>query len=718
MPMLIKSSKFKEISKEYQLLAKCFTDADIKLDYKYVNGYDMVFYTNYSALQFKTIGKMYEFNKHRPIVLSSNLLKNNGANTLVFNDTINAHIAGNKYILKEISTDHARQFKTLKFTPSNTPESVRPKIIEQDPIEFTEGDHTYRFLTEYKDWNSPQFSVICRNDDKMYDYLDKGFYFHTIEHTVGFKKTYRHVVANAYDVNVAHIFAMCCAEPKLIDMLQHGCFINVHTAEMTRLKMSKKLNDGKSKSKYSEHISNAIETDYKQNTTLLVVGKLVEGSIDKTTINNISFTKSGAIYEQISIEADNLLDVLYQELNFNGEFDIYTITNIYAAHMEKTLNKSDPEQPQDAPAVADEGEPVEQQPEQDVELEGAERKIVSSVKINNISINTSISKTYQRYINGVRINKDELAKAISRASCYHNEDDYKLFLKSISRMSIKYHDIIANGLPVKIHSTITRDEYATYEPGPLAPALKLCIDSQHKHFKLQVDKDRLVRVHLGKLIKKVEVLNKKTNGKNYYGLVPGGFYKTHGVRNYIWCAEQLVNILIECSTFQRVQKKEDGTEELVSEVLITRGDIVKLLDVVNEQKRQVIERSKEFLATAVKLTDAKIIEFLGKQAYHVKGTLREYAVIIETAKVYDFATKQYRCIVNDRHYAGAGYDDIAARLLALKNDSTMQQHIGTLRGAAQPGAENVHNDYVPERDPSEKLEELVTKVFDDVVENK
>jgi hypothetical protein len=102
----------------------------------------------------------------------------------------------------------------------------------------------------------------------------------------------------------------------------------------------------------------------------------------------------------------------------------------------------------------------------------------------------------------------------------------------------------------------------------------------------------------------------------------------------------------------------------------------------------------------------------------VKGTLREYAVIIETAKVYDFATKQYRCIVNDRHYAGAGYDDIAARLLALKNDSTMQQHIGTLRGAAQPGAENVHNDYVPERDPSEKLEELVTKVFDDVVENK
>ena len=715
--MLIKSDQFKEISKEFQSLAKCFTKGDIKLDYKYANGYDMTFFTYYTGLEFKNVSKMCAFNKFRPIPLSANLLKLGSANSLELNYIFGEYVKSSKHTLNEICSGHAKEFKTLRFSPSATPEAVRPKIIELDPIEVTEGDYTYRLLTGSLTWGQLQFSVICRNDDKMYDYLDKGFYLHTIEHRVGLKKTYRHVVANAYDVNVAHIFAMCMAEPKLIDMLQHGCFINVHTAEMTRLKMSKKLNDGKSKSKYSELIANAIEADYKQNTTLLVVGKLVEGSIEKTTINNILFTKTSAVYEQISLEADDLLDVLYQELNFNGEFDIYTITNIYAAHMEKTLNKSNPEDLQANAMVADEAEPAEQ-PDQEVEPEAVVRDAVSSVKINGIPINTSITKTFQRYINGVRINKDELAKAISRASCYHNEGDYKLFLKSISRMSIKYHDIIANGLPVKIHSTISRDEYATSEPSSLAPALKLCIDSQHKHFKLQVDKDRSVRVNLGKLIKKVEVLNKKTNGKFYYGIVPGQFYKSNTSRNYIWCTEQLINALIECCTFQKAQKKEDGTEELVSEVLITREDIVKLLAVVNEQKQQVIERSKEFLATAVKLTDAKVIEFLGKRAYHVKGTLREYAVIIDTAKVYDFATKQYRCIVNDRHYAGAGYDDIAARLLALKNDSAMQQHIGTLRGAAQPGAENAHNDYVPDRDPSEKMDELVAKVYSSVVENK
>jgi hypothetical protein len=88
--------------------------------------------------------------------------------------------------------------------------------------------------------------------------------------------------------------------------------------------------------------------------------------------------------------------------------------------------------------------------------------------------------------------------------------------------------------------------------------------------------------------------------------------------------------------------------------------------------------------------------------------------VVSNAKVYDYETKQYRCIVNDRHYKGAGYDDIASRLLALKNDSVMQDQIGTLRGMAQPNAENVHNDYRPERDVEEVLTPLVDKVFEKI----
>jgi hypothetical protein len=84
-------------------------------------------------------------------------------------------------------------------------------------------------------------------------------------------------------------------------------------------------------------------------------------------------------------------------------------------------------------------------------------------------------------------------------------------------------------------------------------------------------------------------------------------------------------------------------------------------------------------------------------------------VVIENAKVYDFDTKQYRCIVNDQHYDGAGYDDVATRLLALKNDSVLQETVVTLRGAAQPQYENAHA-HTPERDVIDHIEQLAEKL--------
>jgi hypothetical protein len=58
---------------------------------------------------------------------------------------------------------------------------------------------------------------------------------------------------------------------------------------------------------------------------------------------------------------------------------------------------------------------------------------------------------------------------------------------------------------------------------------------------------------------------------------------------------------------------------------------------------------------------------------------------------------------------------VASRLLALMNDSVMQDHIGTLRGAqGQPGAENAHNDYRPERDVQDVISPIVDKAFEKV----
>jgi len=455
-------------------------------------------------------------------------------------------------------------------------------------------------------------------------------------------------------------------------------------------------------------INATVDNDYKKNTTLLVIGKLISGDVEKTTVNNVVFTKNSATYDRVSLEAEGLLDVLYGNLNFNSEFDIYTVVEIYSRHTERLLVK-------DVVAKADAKaeENTVHLNEHDAQLEDDEealviRKELPTFKINGIAITPAISSTGQRYINKSRINKEEIALAIHRASCHHNDEDYKLFLKSISRMSIKWHDIVANGLAVKIHSTITNGEYNISIPGPSAPALKFCIDKVEKCIKLVVDKDKSVRVSLGRLVKRTETMNKRTdNGWMRRIAWPARFNN----RNYEWAQAELVNILIDSTTFTVKRVDAEGKPTEVKEALLTKEDIVKLLGVANEAKQAAVERSKEFLNTAIKLTKAELIEFMGNTAYKVTGGLRTYAVVVKNAKVYDFDTKQYRCIVNDRHYAGAGYDDIAARLLALKNDSVMQDRIGTLRGAAQPTAENAHNDYRPDRENIEVIGELVDKVM-------
>jgi hypothetical protein len=683
--MMIESIEFKKIVREYSELSKLFVSCNIQVNYQYTATYSKIYNASYSSLVFKNVDKMYQFSKKAKLsAANTSFLKSN----MVQHELLTRMFGPEKVVI-DVDDSTARRHKTVKLIPQDTPHNYRPSVINIAPFEITEGDHTYRVLNFTDSTNHGM--LISRDDDKLYDYLDAGFFIKKIEVPVKGRlirpPAVNYIVANVYDVNVAHIFAMCTADSKLVELLQHGCFINGHSAEMLRLKMFKKMSEYAKKAYLP--IAGSIDEDYRRNSTLIVAGKLAKGELEKVTINNVIFTKTSASYEQVSIEAENLMDVLYKELNFNSEFDIYTVTSIYAKHIEAVL---------DAKAAG-------------VQVDGklAEGNVaLTPFKINNIEISASVLSTFQRYINKIRINKDEIAKAIHRASCMRSEEDYKLFLKSICRMSIKWHDVVANGMPVKIHSSMTREEYSNPIPGPAAPVIRFCIDPQDKSIKLHIKDDRTVAVHFSRLIKKVETLNRKTNRGTYPLRDQVGYYRRHGNRDYSWCISELVGTLLECCTFEKVSKDENGVETKTQETSISREDLVELVSVVDLEKQKVIERSKQFLETAVKLTGATLIEFMGNSAYHVKGGLREYVVVIKNAKVYDYETKQYRCIVNDRHYAGAGYDDIAARLLALKNDSLMQQHISTLRGEAQPGAENIHNDYSPERDTGDTVSGIVS----------
>lgn len=716
--MNISFTEFKKMSSQFQAISKHAYGGELSLRSHYDLKYNVRFNASYAGLKFKSLAKLYAASKIRPIAISG--LVCGGISPEVFAEIKAMHPDTSRATIQDINQNFAKDYSSLKIFPGSVEMRYRAQIIRHAPIEVTEGAYTYRILTRVG-FEVPyhEIALICRNDEPMYDVLDRGFYISKYSPSVDdvdlkgvSDKKAMWLVTNEYNVNTAHVFAMFAVQPQLNQLCRNECFIHSRDAELIRLKMQKKLTPA-AKQKY-EPQSRAIEDDYKKNTTLIVVGKLMSGDVERTTINNIVLTKTKASYERISIEADDLLDVLYKELNFNGEFDIYNIAEIYGKHIQSKLELEKTEKTKNAPAEEpEEGVALDEQavvPEAEEDV--SPKKELPTFKVNNIPITAAISSTRQRYINNIRINKEEIDKVIHRASCHSTEGEYKLFLKSISRMSIKWHDIIANGLQVKIHDNMNREDFADPVPKPDAPALKFIIDKDDKQVKIKVDENRYVRVALGRLIKRVATLNKRTDNRTFYPKSETGYYMPTRRRNAAWCMEELVTALVDCSTFTYKEKNAEGeTLNTETRVLLTRNDIIKLLDVANAVKKAAIERSKQFLETAVKMTGAEEITFLDTPAYKVTGGLRTYAVVIKNAKVYDFETKQYRCIVNDEHYAGAGYDDIAARLLALKNDSVMQDKIGTLKGSAQPGAENVHNDYIPDRDNVSLIDAAVDKAL-------
>ncbi len=679
--MEISIKKFKQFANMFAKAKTFIHSGKVELDQQY-SGLrwddpryeDSTFKMRFKELVFKNTDSLYKFTKigktSGPVGVTS-LQKNPQIGNqlkLALAEPVKHGVA--LRLTKDNAPDLVKLHKGVKLVPKTIPEDYElPYLINRQPIEVLEGNHTYRLVTSYNSTNYHRASIllVARDDDKLYDYVDRGFFFDRFEEKTATGKVIAHdVVANELDVHTMSIFALLKLQPKLAEHLRNGCFMHTADAQMIRLKMEKRLNP-KLKAKYEE-IRAYIEQDYQSNTSLIVLNKLIKKEVERTTINQITLTQTSATYENISVEADDLMEVLYKDLNFSGEFDIYTIVNLYSEHIQ---------------ALADELAP------------GEDGNTVSLPKfrINGIEIEFTCNKHMARKLNGVRINKTELQEAIYRASCHRTAEEYLLFLKRISKMSLRWHDVLANGLKVKIHDGISYEEYNSASPSSDAPALKFYICPEDKCIKLKVSDDRGVRVSLGKIIQRVATINKKTNNR--------WSYSTGRSRDIIWARNELVGALKDASTFTKKEKAEDGTVTETTETLITKDDVLKIIKVVNELKVKAIERSKQFLATAVKVTGAEEIEFLGKRAYKVKGSLREYAVIVETAKVYDYETKQYRCIVNDNHFRGAGYDDVAARLYVLKNDSVMQNKIGTLKGAAQPQYENHHDRDLPRRDVDE-----------------
>lgn len=525
------------------------------------------------------------------------------------------------------------------------------QMISLPPFEQIEEEITYRYIG-----NQSHCHFCIPHTHPLYNYLDQGFFYCTLINAG--KETM--VITNELNLDTLCCFNLLSLAPRHVKELQNGCFINSAIAKVLRIKLEKLILTEVGNyhaNVYNQNKGNALR-EYEKVVNSGLIRKVLDGALPHGVYNNMRFTKNSATYETITIQADNLLEFLADNLVFDERTDIYTLVRTYITLINNAVEA--------APLTVSAETPV--------------ATIEKTFTINGIPMSIGrTSENSRRYVKGIAINKEEVETVCNRAACFTDEATYIKFVTSVHKMSLKWHDAIANGVGVKIHDGMSHDEYRG-EKAPLsAPKLKFRIEDGD--VKLQIDDNSSVKIKFNDFLKKIEVLNRRVNNG----------YSSHVARDVVWARTELTNLIKECCTFVKktlIVGEEDGEPVLddkgkkqytsVNECLITDTQAAMIERIAREYQKKALERSKLMLAKAMKDTNARIEKYNGVDYYVVKGSMREYGINSTNNQVNNWETKGHICIVEQGHTVGVGADSTVVRLYSLKNDSMLVRQIGTL----------------------------------------
>ena len=585
----------------------------------------------------------------------------------------------------QVSVSHYKHaIGTVKFIAENVLrnlDGLSISLITKDPAEMKHEDevkekdseevkkvmHTYRAVVTSGDYYNGKVIYFANEDDAAYNYIDKGHIVISKASSTSPKSWL--FVTDFLTLDMNYIIAAFSVYPECIEgVLQNKCFIPSKDCRMTLLKIEKNI-PPKHQAKYQE-LRQAIQDDLSKNACNVMIGKLTRKESPFVDINNIRISPTKAIYQagNVSIEAKNLAEVVFQKLNPNEEWDIFTLINIYTDHVEAQFKKL----------------------ELNTAGTGFKEAKDFEFKINDIPIKVGVHTTHtRRSVNEHLINVDELSPVMKRASCYlpptedgdtNNKEDYERFVSNVSRHSLKIRDIWANGLPVKTMFLASDIDGSSHQSDATSkhPKLRFAYKDakgEEKGFYLQVnvydDKDKKKKTvvktneyRIGKFaefIKKAQYVNKHAysgHQSNYIQTHEGGWIPRSGNLND--CVVKLSAILTTYAAG------------------ISEADIKGLVGSVNYEMSEAEKRSEEMLNEACKMTGAKAGEKDGKAGFIIPGKLRTYFVERDSLKVYDQNSGAYFCVVN-RGEQGVGKDALVARIFSLHNDSMLVKQIGTLR---------------------------------------
>ena len=249
----------------------------------------------------------------------------------------------------------------------------------------------------------------------------------------------------------------------------------------------------------------------------------------------------------------------------------------------------------------------------------------TTTNVNNVT-------SYRFYVNGYRVNKDEVHKCIERAICFETQSDFDYFLKSVSSCSLKIHRYLQLGVDVRVRDYFDNTEVV----------LKFPIE-RNKNINYIVLNDNEYRIRNTEKILRLERVD---------------------------TIMDVINTLL-------------GGEFIEG---INSEDVRDVIDAGKQAYVDAIAKSKELLEHCEKVLDVKQelirlkdgTEFTG---YKIEGEYRTYAVNAtdDRYSCYDIDTAQYICIVDKTNSAQVGLDMLVNRLFALRNDSRVATQIHTLK---------------------------------------
>lgn len=523
-------------------------------------------------------------------------------------------------------------------------------LIKNPPVTRIENGITYRILVIY---NPDSYGLICiDSNNPVFEYLDVNnliIYLDTFKNellNLGSNSTFSpcfipFILSNSFTFETALTTLILQYNSDVVkNHLKDNIFLPSTEIRSNLPKwekmLEKTLSDKNLLKQYLQKKEQLFAT-YKQQARMHLLYQVQQNTIPDITVNRIKLTPTTAKYENVTVEYPGLLNIVFNRLDINSQFDITDIVRVLADFLEYEINCL----------------PLNQT------ATGFLKPATFQLKINGINIELSVgTENTRRKINSHYINKNELSKVIQHALCLTTQTDFDNFVKSVSKQSLYIHNIIANGLPVKIeeHSYKNKEH----------PKLFFIRRNGKYYLDTSVFKnERIDPIKISRFVTfcdRIRILNNKVQ---YYKIWENGRYI---MTDHKWARQRLYELLLEFVDAQ------------------DRNKISKIWDcfvnLVIEEQKLAEQKSQKLLDSIVKDLNIKKTTWNHKNGYVVTGKLATYFVDATepnpTYKVYDMNTQEMICIV-DKGDLGAGKDRLVTRLLMLSNDEFTASKISTLQ---------------------------------------